>query len=192
LKIAVVGDSISVAYISTPGPCGMNTGIVCDFIINDATAWPAALARRTGATVVNLAVAGAETTVVSPKGEPPIKNQVPLIDPATQVVIFEGGTNDLGYGSTDYNRVNKIADMIGKQAPQARLVFLGVRYFWHSLPARVDAWDAREKLQARRHGGIFVDTRIFPRNDYADFPDRTHPSPGGVIKLAILVQRALR
>jgi lysophospholipase L1-like esterase len=170
----------------------MNTATKCTYVRDKTQAYPAEIAATTGFAVSNYALGGTETTVTAPSGRPPIIDQVASVDPLTTIVIFEGGTNDTAFGSTDYTRIDEVTAAIRARAPKAKIVFVGVRYYWSSQADKVDAWDAHERSVAASVGGAFVDTRIWPPSDYADFPDGTHPSVTGVHKLATAVVEALK
>lgn len=178
LTIAVVGDSISRYHIDPgPAPCGpVLGGPACGaFVTTDN--YPTFVGSALGATVVNLSIPGART-VTSPNGIPDILSEVPGIPTGADIVLFEGGTNDLPSYALD--RIDTVVSAIQKQAPKARIIFVGVRYYASSTPSRVDEWDSHEASL-----GTFVDLRWL--TDVADFPDGTHPSITGVQKIAAAV-----
>jgi lysophospholipase L1-like esterase len=212
LTIAVVGDSISTVQIlaGSPIPCGWPTTIACNYSFDSSIAYPTIVGQRTGDAIVNLAKAGSRTVDdITPPGGAPIPsalNMVPSIPRAADVVVFESGTNDVsasGISPQLLDRADTVVAAIRKQAPHAKLIIIGVRYFNGCEPplteksacrtVTVDAWDDREQGIAKSLGGVFIDLRPpWPSGTGPGWPDGTHPSTAAEQKLAELVISALQ
>ena len=195
LSIAVIGDSVSRIQIlpDSAVPCGAPVGNVpaCDFSTDGSKAWPAMLAQQIGATVVDLASSGART--VEPfAGTTAVIDQVPGIPTNANAVVIESGTNDTsahGAGPQYASDIGAVVSAVKARAPNARLIFVGVRYFWQptNISARVDLWNANLAAQ-----GTFVDLRsLWPAGVGPDWPDGTHPGPNAVAAIARMVAAAL-
>ncbi len=197
LRITVIGDSISKLQI-LPGsavPCGVPTNgvIPCKYSTDGSKSYPALIAVQTGDIVTNLASPGARTVENSP-GTIAVINQVPSIPKNSNVVIVESGTNDTsahGASPQYLADISKVVSAVHARVPGARMIFIGVRYFWQvsSINDRVNLWDADLRLQ----NGTFIDTRQqWPPGVNVDWPDGTHPGPGAVRALARDIESTLK
>ena len=194
LTIAVVGDSISRLRVlpESPVPCGYPAGgtPACGYSTDGSASWPAAL-TVTGPTVVNLSSPGCRTVEPFP-GTTPVIAQVAQIPTNADVVVWESGTNDTSAHGTGPQYAADIAAVgaaIHAQVPGARIVVVGVRYFFQPIDIRnrVDAWNTLLAAQ-----GTFIDLRPWwPSGVGPDWPDGTHPGPNAVEKIAALVNAVL-
>lgn len=169
--LVVVGDSISTSHYRPHAANGE---------------YPFLLANAMRIGLINLAVAGWETDAM-------IAHAVPLIPRDSNVVIYEGGINDLIFtGTRALQRIDRVISVIHSQAPRAKIVIVGLRDFRDSLSASIRAWNTREKLVARSTGAAYVDLySTFPPSDRAEWPDGVHPNAKGAEHLAQIIRRTL-
>jgi lysophospholipase L1-like esterase len=180
LHIAIVGDSISRTIVAGNGPSGF-------LYSNDpATAYPAYFVTTLRARVTNLAVPSAQTDEM-------IAQQVPLVPRDSDVVVYEGGANDLLYtGLSALSRIDAVVAAIRARAPRAKIVLVGVRYCAYRQPDEVRTWDERERDVARTASATYIDLRtIFPSSDRHDWPDGLHPNEHGARSLAALIAQKI-
>lgn len=165
--IVVVGDSISTSHYRPHSADGE---------------YPYVLAKRMHAALLNLSVPGWETDAM-------IAHAVPLIPSNSDVVIYEGGTNDLIYtGLQALPRVADVTAAVRARAPHAKIVVVGLREFRESLKAGIRAWNAREEALAEARGITYVNIGdAFPAADRAEWPDGVHPNRKGAERLATIV-----
>jgi lysophospholipase L1-like esterase len=192
MQIAVIGDSISETMVDPDSPeeClrGDRAGRNCLYSHDRHDSYPAILGERFHANITNLAVWGSRTDQM-------IANQVPHVPADANIVIYEGGSNDLRFGGVSTLRsIDTVVGAIRERAPHARLIVIGVRHFTGSRADDVRAWNEREQEVAHSVGASFVEmASAFPASDYRDWPDGIHPSAEGVRKIgsvfAIAIER---
>lgn len=189
LNIAVVGDSISHNTVLSTAPCIQAIGPPpdCQYDLTGATSYPVALASLLHANVSNFSVGGTQWDTM-------ISDQVPQISPASDVVIYEGGTNDLAYFDTSvpggpYSHSQIVVAAIRLRAPNARIITIGVRYYAGSSGPAVNEWDTIETAIPNTQ---FIDLRLaFPAGD-SRWPDGTHPDKDAVQEIAQKVAAAIQ
>jgi lysophospholipase L1-like esterase len=169
--ITVVGDSISTSHYRPHAADGE---------------YPFLMATAIHANLLNLAVPGWETDAM-------IAHAVPLVPVESDVVIYEGGTNDLIYtGLGALPRIGAVIAAIRARAPHAKIVVVGLRDFGKAPDASIRRWNEEERSAARDAGALYIDLyTAFPASDRAEWPDGVHPNAGGARKIATIVERAL-
>lgn len=200
LKIAVLGASMerNIVMDGSPEPCGdILSAPPCKFQDPSPLAYPNILADLVNATVDNFSVGGAQAADAKTYGKIPsvLEDQVPKMSPDTDVAILDIGVNDMSISGaipSILRRADKVAAAVRQRAPHARIVFLGLRRFATSIRSRVNAWNAHEEHLAAADGAVMIDLdRRFPPTDYVDFPDGTHASVIGSLRIAQLIESAI-
>jgi lysophospholipase L1-like esterase len=190
LNIAVVGDSISISLILPVSPAGCVQAIGpapdCQYDSTGKSAYPALLGQMLGANVSNYAVGGKQTDWM-------IANEVPRVSPNADIVVYEGGTNDLAAnGPVVTTRVEDMVAAITARAPHAKIVFVGMRFYSSCDPAAVNAWNRHEVAVANIIGGKFVDMiSPWPTGLTKAWPDGTHPAQSTEPQIASLVAASI-
>jgi lysophospholipase L1-like esterase len=170
-RITVVGDSISTSHYRPHG--------------TDAE-YPFLVASAIRASVTNLSVPGWETDAM-------IAHAVPVVARDSDIVIYEGGTNDLIYtGISALPRIDRVISAIRAQAPHAKIIIVGLRDFGRAPNQSIIAWNKREESVAAPAGAAYVDLySAFPASDRAEWPDGVHPNSAGAHRLAGIIERAI-
>jgi lysophospholipase L1-like esterase len=155
----------------------------CQYDTQYADAYPSITGAILGAIVDNFSIGGTQWDTM-------ISDQVPQVPTNADVVIYEGGTNDLAMshpGAGPEWHIDAVITAIRARAPRARIVLVGVRYYAGSSPTAVDDWDTHEQGT----GLPFVDLRpMFPPGD-PRWPDGTHPNPAANQILGKMVAQAI-
>lgn len=169
-----------------------------------------ALERRTGLTVTDRAVSGADMLGA---GRDSIPGQ--YVEGDFDWVVFDGGANDL-LGQCGCNGCDDvlerlispdgsdgaIADLARRaRADGARVIYLGAyraptgRFLFQGCDDELDEIDRRvARLAARSPGITFVSGKraLDPEEPRHFFIDRLHPSPRGSARLAALIAATMR
>jgi lysophospholipase L1-like esterase len=200
-KLAVIGGSMEAQIVGddSPVPCGpVLRAPACDYLVDATNVWPEQLGTLLDARVLNLSQRGSQAADAVTSGMFPssLDDSVPRIPNDTAIVLVEIGINDIsiyGVGEPILSRIDRVFAAIRRNAPQARIVVVGLRDYAGSTPAYVTAWNDRERRAAAAMGATFVDIRsAFPASDHVDFPDGTHTSAAGAKKLAQYVAAAMQ
>lgn len=200
MRIAVLGASMerNVVLDRSPVPCGVILRApACTYQDRSPLAFPQRLGVLANASVLNLSVAGSQAADARTNGTIPsmLESQVPRIPPDTQVVVVEMGVNDMSIsGPTDavLHRIDRVLAALRTRVPKARIILLGLRDYGASVGPRLDAWNAHERAAADVVGAAMIDLRArFPATDYVDFPDATHTSRIGAIRVAELISATI-
>lgn len=182
LKVAVVGDSISHGATEVPEPGN--------------PPYPTILAGM-GFAVQNLGINGEKTLAM-------VTDEVPQIDPSSQFVVIETGTNDAlnpPYNVADFDA---LVSAVKARAPQAHLVVVTVRdyslmnltesaYVQYlggtaaTVSSEVRTWNAHVRIVAANAGATVLDIESAPQwfvaGDWV-LPEGVHPLVGGATKIA--------
>jgi lysophospholipase L1-like esterase len=169
--ITVIGDSISTSHYRPHRADGE---------------YPFLVATSMHANLLNLAVPGWETDAM-------IAHALPLVPRNSDVVIYEGGTNDLIYtGLAALPRIDAVIAAIRARAPHAKILVIGVRGLRNVPDASIRRWNERERTAAHNAGARYIDLySAFPPSDLAKWPDGVHPNGSGARKIATMVERVL-
>lgn len=171
-RVAVIGDSFSSADWSPGGA---------------AAGWPAVMADRAGAELVNLAVGGTGYVRGTYSSFPYAAVQVPA---DVDVVVVFGGFND--QWSVELTDVRVAARttlaILRRVVPDAHLIVAGPQWPHQHSPAGVlvSIRDA-VRAAAAEYGATFVDgmaERWFQGRPELIGPDGTHPNAAGQLALA--------
>jgi lysophospholipase L1-like esterase len=200
LNIAVIGSSMerNVVLDGSSIPCGIiMRAAPCLYEDLSPLSYPTFLGALTNATIYNLSVAGSQAADNKTAGTipPALDTQVPNIPANVDIVILQIGLNDTSISATievTLNRVDKVVAAVRARAPNARIIFVSLRDYGASFHQRITDWNAREMRVARSIGATVVDIRTpFPATDYTDFPDGTHASVIGGLRVAQLIEAAI-
>lgn len=163
-RLFVIGDSIS-------------AGIGGD----QARAWPALLASRTGLDVVNLAQPGATLSTA--------RSQADRIPADATLVVLEIGGNDLLKDSTSRAFRDDLDELLGHVVRPGRTVVM----FELPLPPLFNAFGRAQRELSGKYDVYLIPRREFARVLAADGAtlDGLHLSPAGHERMAALVARVL-
>ncbi len=162
--------------------------------LDEDEAWPALLARDTGADIVNLSCSGAGFTIEGDCGDDlgGLVDEAIAMDPA--VVIIQSSDNDLDAAQDEIDDATRAAvDRLRAGLPDARLI--GIDTLWHIDDDEPDAigW-ASDALQSALDAddGVFVSIGqpLRGRPDLLQW-DGEHPTAEGQVVLADAVEAAL-
>jgi len=170
-RLVVVGDSISTSAYFPHGADGE---------------YPFLIATAIHAGLINLAVPGWETDAM-------IAHAIPLVAPGSDIVLYEGGANDLIFtGLNALPRISRAITAIQAQAPHAKIIIVGLRDFGKAPNQSIIIWNKREQDVARSVGAAYIDLySVFPASDRAEWPDGVHPNSTGAHRLARIIERAI-
>jgi hypothetical protein len=180
--VAVLGDSVCAGYITT-------TPLA--YVDDPAHAWPAAVAQTTGYTVDNLCVPGYGVNQVQ-------QVEVAKIPPSANIIIYACGSDDFGSGSTWQTEkwaLDALLPLIHAQAPNAKMIFLGVRpwMFDDGFFTTITAFNA---YLAAIPGSRYIDDASSAEGTGFDVQSEwdqwdLHPTQAAVGKIAALVSASL-
>lgn len=170
-RLVVVGDSISTSAYFPHGADGE---------------YPFLVATAIHANLINLAVSGWETDAM-------IAHAIPLIRSDADIVLYEGGTNDLIFtGLSALPRISEAISAIKARAPHAKIIIVGLRDFGRAPNQSILTWNKREEAVARSVGASYIDLySMFPASDRDEWPDGVHPNSAGARRLALIVERVI-
>ncbi|WP_211882484.1 SGNH/GDSL hydrolase family protein [Pseudarthrobacter albicanus] len=185
MQVVIIGDSLSTGRGTSPGDAWPN-------LINNNHQF-----SDVGPELVNAAQNGSGYVSVGEHGATFGSQVAAAVTAQTQVVVFFGSENDMGFAAADVRRAAADAFASARaKAPQAALVVVGPpSYSDFPEPERLEVRD-QDQAAALQAGAQFVDP-IADRwiMDHADEligPDGDHPSGPGQRYLQTKMEQLLR